>query len=416
MLTDRYGLALSTRSLAARDAYVEGADLLLSGGAGAEEHFLRALQADPGFALAQVALGRAWFLKARVPQARQAAARARELARGATEREQSQVHALSLAIEGNPAGSLEATRAHVAEHPRDAMALAPATGVFGLIGFSGRQAREPEQYELLAPLANHYGDDWWFRSMLAFAVEECGRPVQARELIERSMAANPRNAHGAHIKAHVLYECGEDRAGLDYLEGWMPGYAKEGQLHCHLSWHVALFALALGHAERAWQAYLEGVHPGGAWGPPLNVVTDSASFLWRAELAGQARRAALWSDVHRYALESFPKAGVSFADLHVALACVAAGDEAALARRLEELRGREAAGRLPAGSVVPRLGEAFAAYARSDWNRAIELLEAALPETVRIGGSRAQRDIVGFTLRAACIQAGRDPPAKLRPS
>jgi len=33
-------------------------------------------------------------------------------------------------------------------------------------------------------------------------------------------------------------------------------------------------------------------------------------------------------------------------------------------------------------------------------------LEAALPETVRIGGSRAQRDLVALTLAEAQRQAG----------
>ncbi|HKI65542.1 MAG TPA: tetratricopeptide repeat protein [Burkholderiales bacterium] len=409
---DRYGLPLSTTA-AARDDYVAGVDCILSANAGAEEHLGRALAADSAFALAQIALARALLLAARVPQAREHAARARELAAGATPREQSHVNALALAIEGNPAGSLEAIREHVAEHPRDAMVLAPAAGVFGLIGFSGRQARESELYELFSALAPHYGDDWWFGSALAFAACECGRLDEAGSLIERSMAAKPRNPHGAHIKVHVLYERGEHRAALDYLEDWMPAYPRQGLMHCHLSWHVALAALALGDRERAWRAYREGVHPvGGAWGPPLNVATDAPSFLWRAELAGEPHHGALWSEARDYALQNFPKAGVPFADVHVALACAASGDGENLERVIRQLREREAAGRLPPGPVVPKLAEAFAAYARSDLSRAIELLEAALPETVRIGGSRAQRDVVEFTLRAACVQAGRTPPER----
>jgi len=409
---DRYGLPLSTTA-AARDAYVAGVDCILSANTGAEEHLGRALAADSAFALAQIALARALLLAARVPQAREHAARARELVAGATQREQSHVNALALAIEGNPAGSLEAIRAHVAEHPRDAMVLAPAAGVFGLIGFSGRQARESELYELFSALAPHYGDDWWFGSALAFAACECGRLDEAGSLIERSMAAKPRNPHGAHIKVHVLYERGEHRAALDYLEDWMPAYPRQGLMHCHLSWHVALAALALGDRERAWRAYREGVHPvGGAWGPPLNVATDAPSFLWRAELAGEPHHGALWSEARDYALQNFPKAGVPFADVHVALACAASGDGQNLERVIRQLREREAAGRLPPGPVVPKLAEAFAAYARSDLSRAIELLEAALPETVRIGGSRAQRDVVEFTLRAACVQAGRTPPER----
>lgn len=410
MPADRYGLPLSSSSEAA-DAYVAAVDCILTANAGADEHLGRALAADPKFALAQVALARALLLAAKVPPAREHAARARALAHGATPREASHVNALALAIEGNAAAAMEATRAHLSEWPRDAMVLSPAVGVFGLIGFSGRPGREPELYDFLAALAPHYGDDAWFASALAFAACENGRLDEAWTLIERSMAANPRNAHGAHIRAHVLYERGAHRAALDYLEAWMPAYPKVGQMHCHLSWHVALAALALGDAPRAWRAYREDVHPGRAWGPPLNVATDAPSFLWRAELAGEPRHPHLWGEVRGYAVQSFPKAGVSFADVHVALACAADGDQAGLERVIKELHERQAAGRLLAGEVVPRLAEAFGAHAKRDWNRAIELLEAALPETVRIGGSRAQRDLVGITLRAAYVQAGRTPPA-----
>ena len=415
-MNDRFGLPL-TASAAARDAYVAGVDCILTASVGAEEHLGRALAADARFALAQVALARALLLGAKVPLAREHAARARELAQGATPREIGHVNALALAIEGNPAAALEATRAHLAEYPRDALVLSQATGVFGLIGFSGRQEREPELYELLAGLSPHYGEDWWFRSALAFAACECGQLDEAWSLIERSMAANPRNAHGAHIKVHVLYEQGAHRAALDYLERWMPAYPKAGLMHCHLSWHVALAALALGDLGRAWRAYREAVHPGASWGPPLNVATDAPSFLWRAELAGEPRHTQLWTEVREYAVKSFPKAGVSFADVHVALSCVADGDHAGLERVTRELRERLAAGRVPPGEVVLRLAEAFAAYAKSDWNRAIELLQTALREAVRIGGSRAQRDIVRLTLRAACVHTGREPPeGTMRPA
>ncbi|HVP08864.1 MAG TPA: tetratricopeptide repeat protein [Burkholderiales bacterium] len=412
MLEDRYGLPLSTASAQARDAYVAGADAILGAVAGAERHLQAALAADPGFALAHAALARAHFLKARVPEARAAAARARELAARASPREQSHVHALALPIEGKAGDAFEATREHLARWPRDAMALAPATGVFGLIGFSGRQEREAELYEFLRGLAPAYGPDWWFDLTLAFAACETGRLGEARELIERSLSANPASGHGAHVKAHVLYELGECRAGLEFLEAWLPGYDRQGLLHCHLSWHVAIFALALGRALPAWTAYRQAVHPGGSWGPPLNVVTDAASFLWRAELAGEARREGDWREVRDYAQRAFPSAGVTFADVHRALACAASGDATGLGQLARELRERLAAGRLPAGGVVVKLAEGLGAYASGDFSRAASLLGEALPETVRIGGSRAQRDLVVRTLAAAQSKLGRAEQAR----
>ncbi|MBN9488558.1 MAG: tetratricopeptide repeat protein [Alphaproteobacteria bacterium] len=416
MLTDRYGLAISTSSETAREAYIAGCDGVMAAWAGDKAHLMRAVEADPRFALAYAALGRALFLMADVAGAREAAAKARTLAGAATAREQSHINALCLAIEGKPVDSLAATRAHLAEHPRDAMVAAPATGVFGLIGFSGRQDREPEQIALLEALKPHLADDWWFQAVYAFALEEVGRLDEALALIERSMATNPKNAHGAHIKAHVLYELGEDRAALDYLDAWLPTYVREGLMHCHISWHIAMFALTLGDAGRAWQIYQAQVQPGGAsggaWGPALNVATDASSFLWRAELAGQARKSDAWQQVNGYVQKSFPKGGIAFVDVHRALTAGAAGDSETLASIVAELEERVASGRSPAGEVVPRLAKGLAAFAKSDWAGVIANLEPALAATVRIGGSRAQRDIVQNTLLAAYLKTGRAADAK----
>ena len=412
MLADRYGLPVSTSSEAARVAYMAGCDCVLSAAHGDALYLGKAIEADPDFALAHAALARGRFLLADVPGARTAAHRARELARHATPREQSHINALCLAIEGNPVDALEATLAHLAEHPRDAMVAAPATGVFGLIGFSGRAAREPEQVEFLETLRPHLADDWWFQSVYAFALEEIGRLDEAFEHIERSMAANPKNAHGAHIKAHVLYELGEDGTALRYLDTWLPTYPREGLMHCHLSWHVALFALMVGDSERAWRTYRKQVHPGGAWGPALNVATDAPAFLWRAELAGHPRQESAWKEVHEYAHKSFPRAGIGFVDVHRALTAIAIDDADTIARVVKELEERAASGRSPAGDVVPRLAKGLAAYGRGDWSAAIAALEAARTATVRIGGSRAQRDVIENTLLAAYLKAGRGADAE----
>src|SRR4026209_228914 len=54
MLKDRYDLALTTTSDAARDAYVQASGLALTFYPGALEAYDRAIAADPGFALAHV--------------------------------------------------------------------------------------------------------------------------------------------------------------------------------------------------------------------------------------------------------------------------------------------------------------------------------------------------------------------------
>jgi hypothetical protein len=404
MLTDRYGNALSTTSQAARDAYVAGVDLLLSANVGAEEAFRRALAADPDFALAEAGLARSLQAYARVPEAKTAIARAQPMAARVSPREQSHVAALTQLIERGGPAALAAAKEHLAAWPRDAMVLAPCTGVFGLIGFSGRSGREQELLALLDGHAQAYDNDWWFGSVHAFAQVEAGEVDRAEATIERSLAQHPRNAHGAHIRAHVYYECGERAAGLRYLRDWWRDYNKEAQLHCHLSWHVALWELEVGRTEAAWDVYRNHLHPGASWGPPINTLTDAASFLLRAELAGEPRPTDLWREVSQYASRWYPSSGVIFADIHSALAHAFAGEPDALARLVAGAKG-------PAAELLAPLAEGFAALSRGAWAEAAASLTPVMDTHECIGGSRAQRDLVEYTLVVCMLRQGRNEEA-----
>jgi hypothetical protein len=412
MPEDRYGLPVSTMSAAALDAYVEGVDRLLSGNAGAEASFDRAIEADPAVVLAHVGRARSLQLQGRLPDARAAVARARSLAARANAREQGHVEALALTVEGEAPRALAAILAHLDRFPRDAMVLSPATGVYGLIGFSGRQDRNEALLALLGPLAPAYGDDWWFQSAHGFALTEARGWKAGAPLIQRSLALAPRNAHGAHAWAHVLYERGDEGEGAAFVEAWLPEYPTDAQLHCHLSWHLALFELARGREDRAWEIYLASIRPGASLSPPLPLLADSASLLWRRELAGGARHPEHWDELAAYAERAFPKSAIGFADAHCALAYAAAGQPEALERWVAELRRADSEGRLLCGSALPAVADAFGAFARGDYGETIRLLAPAVDQFVRIGGSRAQRDLFENTLLAAYWRSGQTAAAR----
>ena len=407
MQTDRYGNVLSTNSAAARDAYVEGVDLVLSGNYGAEEAFQRAVDADDGFALGFAGLARAAQVMAHGAAAREAMDKAVELAasRELTERERNHVAAMDYLIAGNGAAALKAMRAHSEEHPRDVLVIQPCTSVFGLIGFSGLAGREAEQLAFLNSLATHYDDDWWFNTAHAFAQCEVGQIAQSIDTIERSLAGNPNSAHGAHVRAHIYYENGETDAGYKYISGWRDGYDKRAPLMCHISWHVALWALERGERDRAWQIIDSNVRPAHASGPPLNVLTDTASFLMRSELVGEARRPDLWREVSTYAQKIFPNPGIAFADVHAALAHAVAGESAALEKVITDAKG-------PARDLVTQMSEAFQAFAAQSWAEALALLTPSMSSHERIGGSRAQRDLLEFMYLGALLRLDRSDEAQ----
>ena len=109
MFADRYDLAVSTASAAARDAYVQGCDLALTFYPGAIEAFDRALVADPGFSLVHAAKAQVLMRKGNVVAARVALAAAKDLAAGLSAREISHINYFDLAFAGQT-GAAEAGR------------------------------------------------------------------------------------------------------------------------------------------------------------------------------------------------------------------------------------------------------------------------------------------------------------------
>ena len=338
-------------------------------------------------------------------EAQEGRAKAIEVANGVTERERAHLEAMDLLIQGKGGEAYPKIRAHVDEYPRDVMVAQTCTSVFGLIGFSGQPGREAEQLAYTTRLAPHYGDDWWFLSMHAFAQAEVGQTAKAAETIERSLAGNPRAAHGAHVKAHIHYESGETQAGFAYLRDWYRDYEREAPLHCHISWHIALWALEGGDQDLMWRTVDAAVAPGSAWGPPLNVLSDTASILYRAELAGVEVAPERWKAVSEYASQFFPKPAIAFADVHAALAHAMAGNGEALAAVREGAVG-------PAADLVRGLAEAFEALGAKRWDEAVALLTRAMGDHARIGGSKAQRDLIEYALLNALLKLGREDEAQ----
>jgi tetratricopeptide (TPR) repeat protein len=260
---------------------------------------------------------------------------------------------------------------------------------------------------LMDSLAPTYGDDFWFVSYHAMALSEDGQLAAARAKIERSVAANPNNAHGAHGFAHICYESGDPDTARSFLSSWLATYPRDGFFYGHLSWHLSLFEIQAGNWTEAWRLYHDALALDRHSGGPQQKVSDGAAFLWRAELAGQPRDAAAWRALHGYANSSLPRPGNGLADLHVILAQAVMRDETAPDTRARQIEALAREGRYPSGSYLPALARGFAAFEREDFSSAIETLGTLVGENERIGGSRAQHDLIEFTLLRAYLRADR---------
>lgn len=405
MLRDRYDNQISTESETAQAHYIVGVDRVLSGAADMAAPFDAAIAADDGFALGHAGLARALVLSNDMRGAKAALAKAVEVAGGISAREQSHLNVMQLQFGGKAAEALVAMKEHLFDHPRDAMIAGLSTGVFGMIGFSGHAGREAELLAFTSDLMPHYGDDWWMLTQHAFSLCEVGKLDEAGALVDRSLAIKTDHSHAAHVRSHVYYEAGNLTDGIGFLEDWLPSYNRAGMMHGHLAWHVALWALEQGDTEKMWSWVDKEVKPDASIGLPINIITDTASILYRAELAGQDVEPERWQHISEYASKAFPRVGNSFIDMHAALAHAMAGRE-------EALRDYIDAGKGFAADVVRDCAVAFQAIAKQDWAGATKALSAALVDDARLGGSRAQRDLLEFSLTNVLLRQGKGEEAE----
>jgi hypothetical protein len=404
---DRYGLTLSTTSSEAAAAYCDGIDLLLSAWTGAAEAFDRAVAADPEFALAQIARARIHTFYQQGDVARKKAALARELvARNGTERERSHVETLALAVEGQIPAALAAALAHLETAPRDALVMSLPLGAFGLFAFSGMAGHDQARVDLCERHAHHYGDDWWFLTYHGWSLTENGELARGRAMTERAFGLRRANANAVHSLLHAMFEDGSLTEADALVTEWIPGYDRSGILHGHISWHQALGALEQSDAAKALAIYADVLKPAVTSAPPINVISDGASLLWRLSAYGHDVPHGLWTEADAFAQRAFPKSSIPFADVHMALFAAATHNSAALEQRLGVIEQRLPEGKLAAGPVVPKICRAMHAFADTDYQGCIRHLAPVLDDVVRIGGSHAQREIIEDTFIVALMRGG----------
>jgi tetratricopeptide (TPR) repeat protein len=410
---DRYGLALSTASSEAAQAHRDGIDLMLSAWPGAGEAFERAIAADPDFALAHIARARIHSFYQQSEPARREAALARELvARNGTARERGHVETLALAAEGQLGPALSAALKHLEEFPRDAVVLSLPLGAFGLFAFSGMADHDQARQDLCERYAAHYGEDWWFLSNHGWSMTENGDVARGRAMTERAFDLRRHNAYAVHALLHAMFEDGSVDEADNLITQWIGGYDRSGILYGHILWHQALGALEQGDAAKALATYADVLRPAVTAAPPLNVMSDCASLLWRLKAYGHAVPQAFFDDADDYASRTFPKLSLPFVEMHMALLAAATGNQAALDGRLQSIEQRLKEGKLLAGPVVPHIYRALSAFAREDYAACVAQLDGVLGDVVRIGGSHAQREIIEDTFIVALIRSGELPRAQ----
>ena len=406
VLRDAYGLPVSTSSRAAIDAHDRGVRALLGFGADTVECFRQALAADPDFVLARAALAVALYLDEQIPAARtemeRAVADGAAQAASLTPRERRHLEALRLFVGGRGNDAIAVMQEILADFPRDMLLM---QRLYYIYFWQGRSA---EMLEVTRAVLPALADDGYMWGYHAFALEENRRFDEALPLAERAVALNPRDAWAVHAIAHVHYERGDNRRGIESLPPRIHPCDHLGYFRNHLLWHLALLHLAEGDYERGGRLF-ESV-----FGRiPIAIASDlqdSVALAWRLDLFGRPdpRR---WAQLGAAARRWLDMPLLLFHDLHVGMALVAAGDWSSAALQLDRLRQRGTRSKNPTlAEVVVPLMEGLHAFARGEYAAAVARIEPVERRIVEVGGSHAQREVFHDTLLAAALR-GSDPRA-----
>ena len=409
---DAWGLPLSTSNEAA-DAYRLGVDRMLSYTLGVDEALERAIELDPGFALAHSQLGLFYLFRGQGKRAAELANQAHELADGATPREQRHVAILGATARGKGSQAPALINEHLGETPRDAPILMQWFGANFYGGGVEKRERMLDRFDSLAPA---YGDDWWFLSWHAFANHEMDQLDRARELVQRSLDLRRQNGQAAHAMSHVFFEEHDLTGGAGFLGDWLTDFPERAGFFRHLTWHQALFLLANGRRSDALALHDETIRPGAdEHGDALGGVADAASLLWRCRLhdsvGGNGGDHPDWRAIADLADSAFPRPGTAWVDVHRALALAALGDQIGLGNLLDGLKQAADRGHTTAGTVVAPVVEALSAFGQGDYESAANGLAAVRDLLVTLGGSNAQRDVFEETLVEARLRAGQTEQA-----
>jgi hypothetical protein len=192
----------------------------------------------------------------------------------------------------------------------------------------------------------------------------------------------------AHVLAHELLDSGQVERGHARLGRWLSGRTGSGSDWAHIQFHMAVFELAVGNWEAAYDRFLEELLPIAATSE--DALTDAPALAWRLALHGGKDAVLPWETLRQSALSNLESSADPFVELHDLLALGGARDVAGItAWREARLDGP----RSTSSGILVRMADALSAYAQRHYRRAAHVLGGVVPALPSIGGSGAQNEL-----------------------
>ena len=331
---------------------------------------------------------------------------AEALASQANERERGHIAALRAWVDGDFFGAVQHWEEVLTHYPFDLFALMLVHLTDLLLGDT------PGQRDCVARVFALWDESMpgyeFVLGFYSFGLEENRDFMRAEELGRQAVAMRPKHPYAIHAVAHVMEMKGRQPGGIHWMRSRRDDWAKSDFAN-HLWWHLSLFHLDLMQYDRVLEIYdnhLRSSRPSGDKYEEL----DATALLWRLKLL-EVEVGDRWCELADKWESSATDTLYAFNDVHAMMTFVADRRDT-LAARLLGANERYVNHATDANVAMSRViglpfCRALQAFERGDYGACVDLLLPVRYRTHRLGGSFAQRDIIGWTVLEAALRSGR---------
>ncbi|MEO1610872.1 MAG: tetratricopeptide repeat protein [Pseudomonadota bacterium] len=324
----------------------------------------------------------------------------------ANDRERGHLAAVRAWIRGDFYGAVQHWEAVLVKYPLDLFALELAQQCDLLLGdVMGIRDVVARVFNLWDESVPGYEFVLGFYS---FGLEENRDYAKAEEMGRKSLAIRPDNPWSVHAVSHVMEMTGRQQGGIRFMAEHEERWGSSNFAN-HLWWHTSLFHLDVERDDEVMSIYDAHLSSEGKTQDKYEEL-DAAALLWRLNLVG-VDVGERWSHLADKWEPSAQDTLYAFNDVHAMMSFVAAGREDAQ-KALLTANERYVESASDANVAMSReIGLPFCLamrdFEREDYGACVDRLLPVRYLTHRLGGSWAQRDVIGWTLLEAALRAKR---------
>ncbi|MEM7544125.1 MAG: tetratricopeptide repeat protein [Pseudomonadota bacterium] len=324
----------------------------------------------------------------------------------ANDRERGHLEAVRAWVQGDFHGAVQKWEAVLVAYPMDlfALELIHYTGVLlgDVVGQRDCVARVFNLWDESVP-----GYEFVL-GFYSFGLEENRDFALAEEMGRKALAIRPDNPYAVHAVSHVMEMNGRQQGGIRFMKEQEDRWGTSNFAN-HLWWHTSLFHLDVENNPQVLEIYDAHLNSKGKQQDKYEEL-DAAALLWRLKLVG-VDVGDRWSHLADKWEPAAQDTLYAFNDVHAMMAYVA-DDRKDAQKALLTANERYCEKASDANVAMSReIGMPFCLaiqdFQSENYAACVDRLLPVRYMTHRLGGSFAQRDVIGWTLLEAALRAKR---------